>query len=65
MDKREYEARRIDIKFRLREIRKEMDLLQERFDKHADQLHALRRDYVDSEKQAAMRRAEQRSLDRD
>lgn len=65
MRREEYEARRIEIKWHLREIRKDMDLLQEKFDKRADQLHDLRREYVDSEKQRAMREAEQRSLDRD
>jgi hypothetical protein len=65
MRREDYEARRIDIKFRLREIRKEMEQLQARFDKHADQLHDLRRQYVDAEKNRLMREAEQRSLDRD
>lgn len=65
MNHMEYNARRIEIKLKLHEIRSEMAEVQQRFDHHADALHDLQREYMASRRDEMMRQAEQRSLDRD
>lgn len=65
MNHEEYERRRLHIKTNLRVIREDMNAAQDRFDKWADELHALRREYAEDRRQEFMRQAEQESLDRD